>query len=544
MKSAPIPANEAARLKALHALGILDTLPQPMFDEVTRLAANICNTPIALISLIDHDRQWFKSRVGLSATQTSREIAFCSHAILQPADVLVVEDASKDDRFVDNPLVTGDPAIRFYAGAPILTPEGLPLGTVCVLDQVPRVLSGAQQESLQSLSRLVMHLLHEEQSQQDRRTANSVEARRRLDSMMAIASQGIDIKAFIDTDYVWRYVNDRYLEYWQAKREDIEGKRLSDVVDERVFTELVKPHLDRALNGEATFYEAVFNFPVRGKTHVEVAYSPARDSGGTIIGVVARVHDIQRRKEREAQLQRTFELLELKTVEQERFIHILSHDLREPINSIVNFASLLEEELSGRHVGSSERFLSYVARGGRRLKQLVEELVSFVQLDRKSIEAVEVDMESLLNDIRADLDSALSRTGGRIESSPLSPVVGDRTLLLLAVENLVANALKFGRPGVPPVVVLSSTRSDTGFVIEVTDNGIGIPEAQRENIFEVFKRLHARNEYAGNGLGLSICRKIADMHGGQVVCQSTVGAGSTFSIHLPYNHAVDGVGDM
>jgi len=544
MKLAPIPANEAARLKALHALGILDTLPQPMFDEVTRLAASICNTPIALISLIDHDRQWFKSRVGLNAAQTSREIAFCTHAILKPTDVLVVEDASKDDRFFDNPLVTGDPSIRFYAGAPIVTPDGLALGTVCVIDQVPRALTGTQQESLQALSRLVMHLLQEESARQERESANSVVARRRLDSMIAIASQGLDLKAFIDADYVWRFVNDRYLEYWQAKREDVEGKRLVDVVDEKVFVELVKPHLDRAFEGETVTYEAVFDFPKRGKTHVEVVYSPARDSSGNIIGALARVHDIQRRKEREAQLQRTFELLELKTVEQERFIHILSHDLHEPINSIVNFASLLEEELSGRHAGSSERFLLYVTRGGRRLKQLVEELVSFVQLDRKSIEAVEVDMESLINDIRADLDSALSRTGGRVESSPLSPVVGDRTLLLLAVENLVTNALKFGRPGVPPVVVVSSTRSDTGFVIDVTDNGIGIPEAQRENIFEVFKRLHARNEYAGNGLGLSICRKVADMHGGRVVCHSTIGAGSTFSIHLPYNHAADGLGDM
>ena len=543
MKSAPIPANEATHLEALRALAILDTLPQSVFDEITRLAAVICNTPIAMISLIDHDRQWLKSSVGLNAAQISREIAFCSHAILQPEDVMVVEDTAKDERFFDNPLVTADPAIRFYAGAPIVTPEGLPLGTVCVIDRVPNTLSVAQQESLQSLSRLVMHLLQEERARQERESANSKVVRQRFDSMLAIVAYGLDIKAFIDRDYVWRYVNDRYLEYWQAKREDVEGKRLVDVVDERVFVELVKPHVDRAIEGETVMYETVFDFPSRGKTHVEVEYSPARDSSGNIIGAVARVHDIQRRKEGEAQLQRTFELLEFKTVEQERFIHILSHDLHEPINSIVNFASLLEEELSGRHAGSSERFLAHVTRGGRRLKQLVEELVSFVQLDRKSVEAVEVDMESLINDIRADLDSALSRTGGRIDSSQLSPVVGDRTLLLLALENLVGNALKFGRPGVPPVVVLSSRRSDTGFVIEVTDNGIGIPEAQRENIFEVFKRLHARNEYAGNGLGLSICQKIADMHGGRVVCQSTVGAGSTFSIHLPYNHAVDGVGE-
>ncbi|MEH2306150.1 sensor domain-containing diguanylate cyclase [Nostoc sp.] len=153
---APLYRNEAERLKALADYNILDTLPEQAFDDLTAIAAYICKTPIALISLVDADRQWFKSNIGLKVRETPRESAFCSHAILQPENILVVPNAIKDDRFANNPLVKSNSKIRFYAGAPLVTPNGFPIGTLCVMDTVPRQLSYQQLDALRRLTRQVI----------------------------------------------------------------------------------------------------------------------------------------------------------------------------------------------------------------------------------------------------------------------------------------------------------------------------------------------------------------------------------------------------
>lgn len=153
--SAAAPQKEAVRLKVLWQYEVLDTIPEEVFDDLTELAARICEAPIALISLVDEDRQWFKSKVGITTSETSRDISFCAHAI-QQRDLFIVPDATKDARFSQNPLVTSDPKIRFYAGAPLITPDGHALGTLCVIDKVPRDLRPEQQQALRVLARHVM----------------------------------------------------------------------------------------------------------------------------------------------------------------------------------------------------------------------------------------------------------------------------------------------------------------------------------------------------------------------------------------------------
>ncbi len=157
LHSVPIAADqaEAARLSALDVYDILDTPAEAGFDDIVLIAAQICGTPMALISMVDDRRQWFKAAVGIDATETPREIAFCAHAIAQ-RDTFIVPDATQDQRFAANPLVTGDTALRFYAGAPLVTPEGFALGTLCVLDNEPRTLTTDQLSALQALARQVM----------------------------------------------------------------------------------------------------------------------------------------------------------------------------------------------------------------------------------------------------------------------------------------------------------------------------------------------------------------------------------------------------
>jgi adenylate cyclase len=164
--------KEKARLKALHDQNILDTGSDEDFDRIVKVASFICGTPISLISLVDTDRQWFKSRIGLEVEETPRSVSFCSHAIQQEG-IMEIEDASKDIRFKDNPLVTGDPNIRFYAGTPLVTENGLKLGTLCVIDKVSKTLTQEQKDCLESLSKQVMDQIELKQQRKQLQKLNS-----------------------------------------------------------------------------------------------------------------------------------------------------------------------------------------------------------------------------------------------------------------------------------------------------------------------------------------------------------------------------------
>src|SRR3989475_8570397 len=158
MTPARIPENEKKRLKVLWQYSVLDTVPEEIFDDLTELAARICEAPIALITLVDEKRQWFKAKVGVSINEPSRDISFCAHAITQPG-LFIVPDATRDERFAKNPLVKSDPKVRFYAGAPLVSPDGYALGTLCVIDKVPRELRPEQKQALRILARHVVSQL-------------------------------------------------------------------------------------------------------------------------------------------------------------------------------------------------------------------------------------------------------------------------------------------------------------------------------------------------------------------------------------------------
>lgn len=212
--------DELSRIKALHEYQILDTLEDQAYLDITQLAAFICETPIALISLVDTDRQWFKSRVGLQARETPREYAFCAHAILDPGNVLVVKDATADTRFSTNPLVTGAPDIRFYAGAPLITPRGAALGTICVIDTEPRELDRKKLEALKALSRQVIALL---------------ELRFALAEKERATSRFTDIVS-LSGEYIWEMARDATFTFISSQISEVLGYRAEEVIGKKLYS--------------------------------------------------------------------------------------------------------------------------------------------------------------------------------------------------------------------------------------------------------------------------------------------------------------------
>jgi len=211
MEPAKLPENENERLRTLYEYSLLDTMPEGVFDDLTKIAAEICDTSISLISLVDRDRQWFKSKVGLDASETHRDMAFCSHAILQE-EVFVLEDARNDHRFSDNPLVTGHPDIRFYAGAPIKAENGMALGTLCVIDQEPMELSHSKAEALAALARQVEVGIELRRKNQE--LVKALEEIETLRGIIPICSYCHQIR---DDDGVWERMESYVSKYTKAQ---------------------------------------------------------------------------------------------------------------------------------------------------------------------------------------------------------------------------------------------------------------------------------------------------------------------------------------
>ncbi|MBD1909848.1 PAS domain-containing protein [Leptolyngbya sp. FACHB-16] len=234
------PENEGDRLTALKRYEILDSAAEEEFDDLVRLASYICGTPIALISLTDSHRQWFKSKLGTPLPELPREMTFCSHAILEPMQPMVVQDALDDDRFADNPLVSNDPNLRFYAGHPLVTPDGYPLGTLCVMDYIPRHLNSAQLEALQMVGRCVMTQmelrLNLKRLEHQRTQQQETEAKLRASDQQVVNLLEHMTDAFLATDRQghFSYINQEAATILQREKHLLLGHVIWDVLPELI----------------------------------------------------------------------------------------------------------------------------------------------------------------------------------------------------------------------------------------------------------------------------------------------------------------------
>jgi PAS domain S-box-containing protein len=322
MQPAPLPPNEAQRLAALQSYRVVGSCPDQALDDLAELAAQICNTPIATVSIVAELTQWFKARVGLEMCETAREISFCAHALRQK-DLFIVPDAMLDTRFVDNPLVTGAPKIRFYAGAPLVTPEGPVLGTLAVADRVPRQLTPAQERALRVLSRQVM--THLELHRQER------ELRAKERKLRAIFEAEPQCVKLLSAEAELLEINPAGLRLIEAdKTSAVVGDCLLPLVvpDDRAG---VSETLAAVAKGERRTIQFRITSLKGTARSIEMSAVPFQDESGGPTSVLGVSYDITARQHAEAKIQRL------------NRIHAVSSSVNEVIVRIRDSVELYEQ---------------------------------------------------------------------------------------------------------------------------------------------------------------------------------------------------------
>jgi diguanylate cyclase len=299
MRSAPSRTNETESLEALTALEVLDSAPEAEFDALVKVATIVCGVPISLISLIDVDRQWFKANEGLDGvSETPRELAFCAHAVLGD-DLFEVPDATLDERFADNPLVTGQPDIRFYAGAPLRLSNGVRVGTLCVIDRQPRSLNETQRNILLQLSVAAARALEGRLAIRKVQAATQV-LQAREKNLSLVVDRVPSMMAYWNADLRCRFANSAYEQWFGVEPEALVGTHIRDLLGPELFA-LNKPYLEAALRGEQQAFERIVPGPWGVNRHSLAIYVPDVVAG-QVVGILVQVTDITKVKETEVAL--------------------------------------------------------------------------------------------------------------------------------------------------------------------------------------------------------------------------------------------------
>jgi PAS domain S-box-containing protein len=544
MMTIPPAANEQERLAALRALEVLDTPPEQSFDELTALASYICRTPIALISLVDDERQWFKSKIGLSTSATPREISFCAKTMLQP-DLLVVPDALADERFADNPLVKSAPGIRFYAGAPLVTPEGYGLGALCVIDHQPRELSAEQLGALRTLSHVVVTQLGHRRDLIKRQQVEEAlhVAQARLNFAMRASNIGIwevEVPAREGVNGSVTFLNCwEQLGYDPAEITYDQSDPFRFVhVDDREQLELATAAY---FSGATKEYEVEYRLRHRdGSYRWTLARGVAeRDESGKPRRVIGGIIDITEMKRAEAALREAKEIAEGANRAKDEFLANVSHEIRTPMNAILGMTELaLDTPLSE----DQRQCLKTVKSAADNLLGILDDLLEFSKIEAGKLELNRADfsLRTVLGEILRALSVRAHRKGLELacQVQPELPdaLVGDAGRLRQVLLNIVGNAIKFTHQGEVVVRVdvdpEGAPTEEVGLRFTVRDTGIGIPRDKHEKIFRAFEQedTSTTRKYGGTGLGLTIAARLAALMDGKITVDSEPGRGSTFTV--------------
>lgn len=542
---------EIRRLEELHRYHILDTLPEPEFDDYTRLAAQICEAPSALISLVDADRLWFKSRHGMALSPAPRDQSFCGHAI-HGEGVLEVPDAAADHRFADNPAVAGSPHLRFYAGAPLVTAQGQSLGTLCVFDTTPRALRPDQLTALEILARQVVR-------QMDTRLQIS----RERELNVALSSQSRFQKVLLESAMVavMSITGRGVVSGFNPAAERLLGWSEEEVLGKKTIADFHLPEellarageLSSQLGCSLSAQEALLVQPRKGVPETrEWTYRcksgqvvPVRVSVAALVeddevaadGFVVLAWDITERRqaiekvaqlnaELEAQvLRRTLEL-QRTTSDLQALSYSLAHDLRQPLISIGGYGSLLRQHVSS---DKAQRLLERISFSIRQIDVRANALLYFANLSLAPLQRKTVDLtraaESYLQVLQA-------KSPQRVVTGIIQPdlqVFGDANLLAKVIKELLENAWQFTASCPLTTIEVGSEIGEEGNLCYfVRDNGEGFDMTYANSLFEPFQTLQGQMANGGDGLGLARVKRILLKHGGKVWADSQPGKGSTF----------------
>ena len=519
----PIPFDEAGRLAALHALDLLDTDPEAGFDDLVEVARTLAATPVALVSLIDSERQWFKARAGLDVAETPRSMAFCDHAI-RGDEVLITLDASRDPRFADNPLVTGDPFIRFYAGAPIRTPEGHAIGTVCVIGTQPR----ERFDGGPALAALA------------RQAAALIELRRmaRIDAVMRT-------DALRDRERLWTLTHDLMLVC------TLDGVVMAaNPAWQAVFGPLVAPG---ALEMRGFLVDPATRPPLReiadgAAVPFTTEYYGADRAIRTIGWTLRREEDLIYAIGRDDTALRIAEADLLQAQKMESLGQLtggIAHDFNNLLTIIVGNLDIATRRLRGGDLTRVERALAEAGEGANRAATLTQRLLAFARRQRLAPRAV--DPARLLADIRPLVERAVSETVEIeiVAERGVWPVEIDVNQLENAILNLAVNARDAmdGRDGATMLVSIGNHRIDAAEAsrhgaaagdyvrLTVADTGTGMTEEVRARAFEPF--FTTKGIGRGTGLGLSQVHGFVRQSGGFVTIDTRPGEGTGVHLWLP-----------